>query len=529
LVFYDRKLWAHIQVLLSVLLLLLAWRVVTGGRRRAAFWFPVVAALQLQAHLLALLQALSWLAAFIVAPRRWLRRETAAGLAVAALAALPYLAALWQQAARPAAGVATTAPAAPLLALRGAAQLFAGDGLHILAGLPRGEQTPWRLTGDLVVPLALLLMAGLLRTALRGRRGPDAVGARLLLAWTAGPVVVLALAPLRPPLQYWTVLLPLPALFFALGLEWAALGVARLAVSVRGTRPAPPARLAWSLALLTVALLVAVWAAGYRALVAAVDAGAGASTFGPPLKRWTEATVQARAWAARLDVQEVRVAVNGVDPGYQGEPAAIASLIGSPPFARFVEPSSPAALLLAHDRPSLYLWAVDAAETEARLAQIGERVWEGVLVQGRAPVRLYRLPSATALDLGVQRLEPPPTFDAGLSLIGYALPVDARAGQPFQVTLVWRVLDPPMAVRGRDMTAFNHILDADGRGVAQADGLALLSRDWWPGDVLIQPYALSLPAGTYRWRTGIYSRADGGRSQLMAGGDAVDLPPFQVR
>ena len=65
-------------------------------------------------------------------------------------------------------------------------------------------------------------------------------------------------------------------------------------------------------------------------------------------------------------------------------------------------------------------------------------------------------------------------------------------------------------------------------GAAQADGLALLSRDWWPGDVLIQPYELTLPAGTYRWRTGIYSRADGGRAQLTTGGDSVDLPPFTV-
>jgi hypothetical protein len=65
--------------------------------------------------------------------------------------------------------------------------------------------------------------------------------------------------------------------------------------------------------------------------------------------------------------------------------------------------------------------------------------------------------------------------------------------------------------------------------VAQADGMALLSRDWWPGDVLIQPYSLTLPAGTYRWRTGVYSRADGGRSQLTTGGDSVDLPPFTVR
>jgi hypothetical protein len=383
------------------------------------------------------------------------------------------------------------------------------------------------------MPLAALLGLGVLRTTLRCRTGLAAQGARLLLAWTVGPLLLLTFAPLRPPLQYWTVLLPLPALYLALGLEWAAVGVAkaasRLAPSSRKTQPASVAALPWALSLAVVVALIAIWTASYRDLLRAVDAGAGATTFGPPLKRWQEATGAARAWAQRLGTEEVRVAVDGVDPGYQGEPAAVAGLIGSPPYARFVEPSSPAALLLAHDRPSLYLWAVDAPEVETRLAQIGERVWEGALVTGHPPARLYRLPPATALSLGIQHLDPPSTFDAGLALIGYVLPENAQAEKPFQATLVWRVLDPPMSVRSRDLTAFNHILGMDGKGVAQADGMALLSRDWWPGDVLIQPYSLSLPAGTYRWRTGIYSRADGGRSQLIAGGDSVDLPPFTVR
>jgi hypothetical protein len=225
----------------------------------------------------------------------------------------------------------------------------------------------------------------------------------------------------------------------------------------------------------------------------------------------------------------VRVAVAGVDPGYDGEPAAVAALIGNPPFARFVAPTSPPALLLAHDRPSLYLWAVDAGETERQLALIGELVWAGELATGHPPARLYRLPPASSAGLAYERLDPAPVFDCGLLLLGYRLPAAARGGEPFEATLIWRVLEPAAGVRTRDMTAFNHILDAAGQTAAQADGLALLSRDWWPGDVLIQPYGMALPAGTYRWRTGIYSRSDGGRAQLTTGGDAVDLPAFVVR
>ena len=312
LVFYDRKLWAHIQVVFSAVLLLLAWQTVVVRRGRAAFWFPVIAALQMQAHVLALVQGLSWLGAFVVAPRRWLRRETALGLAVAVVLLLPYMWALWQHGGLgPTAGgtpgsatPAAEATVAPMLALRGAAQLFGGDGLHILAGLPRGALTPWRITGELLMPLALLLGLGVLRTAWRCRAGPAAPGARLLLAWTVGPVLLLTFAPLRPPLQYWTVLLPLPALYLAFGLEWVAVGVAkavsRLAPSGRRTQPAATPALAWALSLAVVVALIAIWTASYRDLLLAVDAGAGATTFGPPLKRWEEATGAARAWAQRL-------------------------------------------------------------------------------------------------------------------------------------------------------------------------------------------------------------------------------------
>jgi hypothetical protein len=530
LVFYDRKLWAHIQAVFSVALLLLAWRVIVQARPRAAFWFPVVAALQLLAHVLGLLQGLSWLAALVVAPRQWytVRRSLGWGLAVGIVLLAPYAWALRQHGGSLALGGAGRAAGSDVgSALADAARLLTGDGLHVLAALPRATHTSWQITGELLLPLALFLGLGLLRLILRLRDRTAGTGARLLLAWTVAPTLLLLFGPLRPPLQYWTVLLPLPALLVALGIEWLASALARLLAARHA-----PGRFelsAWAGVLLPALLLAGVWTASSTDLVAEVQRGAGATTFGPPLARWNTVVAAARGWAGRLGTQEVRVAVNGVDPGYDGEPAAVAALIGNPPFARFVAPASPPALLLAHDRPSLYLWTVDSPETERQLGRFGAVVWTGELAAGRPPPRLYRLPPATAAALGIQPLAPAPVFDVGLMLLGYKLPEAARAGVPFQVTVVWRVLDPPAAVRVRDMTAFNHILDARGASAAQADGLALLSRDWWPGDVLIQPYELTLPAGVYRWRTGIYSRVDGGRAQLVAGGDSVDLPAFTVR
>jgi hypothetical protein len=239
-----------------------------------------------------------------------------------------------------------------------------------------------------------------------------------------------------------------------------------------------------------------------------------------------------REWASRLGTLEVRVAVDGLDPGYDGEPAAVALLIGNPPWARFVSPQEPAALLLSHARSSLYLWTIEDAETEGLLDRAGELVWSQPLGADRPDARLYRLPPAESADLGLPlvRLSPEPVFDAGLALTGYAFPEAAEAGEEAEVTLVWRVLDPTPEVRERDFTAFNHVITDTGERVAQADGLALLSRDWWPGDVLVQRYKIEVPeSGVYTWRVGLYSRADGGRAQVSTGGDSVELGPLVVQ
>ena len=371
LVAYDRKLWAHIQVAFSVLLLILAWDLVVRRRRWAGFWFPVVAALQVLAHVLALLQVLSWLGAFLVAPRRWWRRETGLGILAGAGLLIPYA---WALAHRWLARGAATAAFVPgisgsvipgLDTLRGAwlqaFYLFTGAGASSLAGLTAASSFAWRVMDTLAILIAILIAAGVVRTVIWARGGSRALGACLLLAWTIGPVVALSLGVIPVAAQYWTVLLPLPALYLALGLEGGGDWLAR--------RTSPRAVAAGVAA--AACVLALCWVGSYGALLAAVDAGAGARAFGVPLARWQQVLTATRESAARLGTEEVRVAVAGVDPGYDSEPAAVAMLIGSPPWARFVAPQEPAALLLADDRPSLYLWAVEDPGTEALLTRRG--------------------------------------------------------------------------------------------------------------------------------------------------------------
>ena len=329
------------------------------------------------------------------------------------------------------------------------------------------------MTGFLAVPVAVLIVMGLVRTCIWARSGSRAPGARLLLAWTVGPVVALSLGVIPVATQYWTVLLPLPALYLALGLEGGGVWLAR--------RVSP---CAVGAGVAVAACVVALsWVGSYGVLLRAVDAGAGARGVRRAAGALAAGVDPTRESAVDLGTQEVRVAVAGVDPGYDSEPAAVAMLLGSPPWARFVAPQEPAALLLSHDRPSLYLWAIEDPGTEVLLGKVGELIWQQPLGDGHAAASLYRLPPAEAADLGIPlvKLSPEPVFDVGMALIGYAFPESARAGDEIEVTLLWRVLDPPTEVRQRDFTAFNHVVDAGGERVAQADGLALLAATGGPG------------------------------------------------
>lgn len=528
LVFYDRKFWAHIQVFFSVLLLLLAWQAVVNNRKRARFWFPVVAALQLLTHVLALVQAFSWLAAFLVAPRRWLRKETLWG-ALAGLALMtPYL---WALASRVmAVGAGTALQAGRATAAGGEAggqsladrwalawQLMGGDRIFELAG------TGVRLTGwDQALRwgswLALVLVAiGFLRVLLWLRDDRSRPGAILLLAWAIGPLLALSFGPLTVYLQYWTVLLPLPALSFALALSWP------LATAQTRFKQIPASvRLKSLLILLLAAALLTVWGGSWNGVLARIDAGAGRQTFGRPLREWQEATAAANIWAAKLGLEQVKVLVDGVDPGQNGEPAAIAALIGNPPYARFLHLTGQAPALLLHaQQPSLYLTTI--SEMRPALEALGEEVWTG---DGSDPMRLYLLPAAPDADLQFTSLSEPQIFDVGMALTGYAFPQPWPAGQTVLATLVWQVTEPSSSARVRDFTAFNHIVRAGTEEkIAQVDGLALLSRDWWPGDVLYQAYWVTVPEkGRFEWLAGLYSRADGGRAQLISGGDSASLP-----
>ncbi len=524
LIFYDRKLWAHIQVVFSVLLLLLAWRIVRKGSDRARFWFPIVAALQLMTHVLAVVQVFSWIGGFLVAPRRWWRKSTGLGTLIGLTLMLPYGWALtqsWLEKAQPSTGLAQatfSSSNAPDLVARWRLGwvLFGGDRIFELTGVGMRVTAwdSWLRVAAWAVLCAIAL--GMVRALWWLRDAKRRQGAALLLAWTLGPFLALSVGPWQVYLQYWTVMLPLPAIYFALGLSW-------LWSPHRGSYPS---RRVQSLALaLTLIALLVVWDGAWVNVLARIDAGAGMQTFGRPLRDWQEGLTAANRWANELHLNQIKVLARGVDPSQESEPAAIAALIGNPPYARFLNLSGPTPGFLLHvEDPSLYL--TTGPEMDAVLTSLGQEVWRG---QRADPLHLYLLPSAAAVNLPIQPLSSPAAFDLGITLIGYRFPNPWPVDEPVQVTLVWRMQNPTQAARENDFTAFNHIVTANTENkVAQVDGMALLSRDWWPGDVLYQSYFVTISEpGDYQWLAGLYSRQNGARGQLLTGGDTVALP-FRV-
>ncbi len=526
LVFYDRKFWAHIQVTFSVLLLLLAWRVVVDEDRRARFWFPVVAALQLLTHVLALVQVLSWLAAWLLAPRRWLRRQTLWGGLVGLALMSPYL---WMLASRlasfPESAVSAWSQGSPASAawsvlatrLSLAWQLWGGDRIFELAGVG-APVSAWDAMLLWVRWLALgMMFLGGTRVVLwlgniRRRRE-----AGLLLGWALGPVLALCLGPLSIYLQYWTVLLPLPALFLALGATWPLVLVRRMVV----TRTWTPL-LARGFAMAVALVLLIFWGGAYGDVLARIDAGAGIDTFGHPLRDWQAAADAAVTWATKLDVDQVKTPIFADIPEVSSTAAAVSDLLPHHLHPRFFYPKIDAPALLLHaSEPSLYL--VETSDMTPVLAQLGQEVWRG---QGDDPLLLYLLPAAPKIELSTTLLPDRPVFDVGMALQAYAFPQPWPAGESVLATLVWRVTQPAPDVFVRDITAFNHILRQGSQDrAAQVDGLALLSRDWQPDDVLYQGYRIIIPEpGRYEWLAGLYSRSDGARAHLPDGGDGVRLP-----
>ena len=108
------------------------------------------------------------------------------------------------------------------------------------------------------------------------------------------------------------------------------------------------------------------------------------------------------------------------------------------------------------------------------------------------------------------------TFDEGFYLLGFDLPEgNWRPGDTLPVTLYWQVGVPT----GSEDKVFLHLYDVDGDLGPQSDGWAFHGTrppyTWWPGEVVVDPRLLALPAdlpaGLYSLEVGLYNPDGSGR------------------
>ena len=155
---------------------------------------------------------------------------------------------------------------------------------------------------------------------------------------------------------------------------------------------------------------------------------------------------------------------------------------------------------------------------------------ETTRLKGWEPQPNYRSPTMVVLRL--YPIQQPATGQLGpIRLIGYDLAQGvAQPGAALPFHLYWQAEGPTEA----DYQVFNHLLDADGNLVTQADGSPLPdpllrrgTKDWDDPEEIIfsREYVLTLPEdlppGEYTLITGFYRRDTGQRLLSPAGEDSL--------
>jgi 4-amino-4-deoxy-L-arabinose transferase-like glycosyltransferase len=134
--------------------------------------------------------------------------------------------------------------------------------------------------------------------------------------------------------------------------------------------------------------------------------------------------------------------------------------------------------------------------------------------QSEPSFAVYRLPAAP----DVAPMSQPVTFDGIITLLGYNVQ-PRQEGQPLTLITYWQV----EARLPWDLTAFVHLVAADGSIVAQHDGLDAAPATLQPGDSFIQRHVLSLPntlPDSSRLQLGLYTFHD--QRRLTHAGEPAD-------
>ncbi len=164
-------------------------------------------------------------------------------------------------------------------------------------------------------------------------------------------------------------------------------------------------------------------------------------------------------------------------------------------------------------------------------------VLDGQTREDQQDFRLYFFDLGERLQAAAQRAEHTAAWSEALypdEQSVHALTLPARLGdnadllgfqftaQPDRLSVItfWRAVQPSVA----SLRLFVHALDAAGQVVAQEDRLDAPSKDWQPGDVIVQVNHLTIPAeaGPIWIQVGLYDTDSGQRLPVIVEGHPVD-------
>lgn len=144
--------------------------------------------------------------------------------------------------------------------------------------------------------------------------------------------------------------------------------------------------------------------------------------------------------------------------------------------------------------------------------------WTGLIATGgQVFVTRYSTDTITLEPAGAFGITPPATFpvaryDRSVALLEAAATPTARG---LQIDLMWQVIDPPPD----DVTAFVHVLDANGQLIAQADGDPIAGTypfTQWPIKSVARDIRLVDVSEGVSVRVGLYSRSSGERLTALS-------------
>lgn len=486
---FSRKIWAQNLLPIFVVGWAIAAVLTFVERRRAYLILHILClAIAVQIHPGAISLIPATLLFLIVFRRHVDWRYLAMGALPAALTAVPFLWYLWSHVrvdGGPAMASGQSSPHFSFDSARLALQIISGEGIAALAGPNYGGFPAGGAVRLLWTALVVMGVGWAVWKIARNPRDPAAQTAFICLVWLVAPIVVFLWQWTPPYIHYF--ILAMPAAYLLAGGFWGELAN-RVRSSVRAV--------AWAVFLVISALQLATW--GH--LMAAVVRDPMAGGFGVPLGVKLAAADGAHRLLEETDATEVLIAGDGADPEQQDFPAEFQALLHGLPM-RYVDlnreavfPATPSVVLLdtaATDDPS--------SARDIYLTPPGE--WDSFMIPGVELAYSVRVMPAVAAPPAMNGIEPSPLLANFVRLIGYD---DRRLLREGVWDIYWRPADNPDA---GDYHFFNHMMDGDGRRVAQADGAAFAGVQWRAGDIVISRFWLPVPDEVtlpVAMRTGMY-------------------------